>query len=282
MRKVNKIMMIAVSILLCSVLITSCVLSGTLAKYTSVGRSSASARVAKWGVNIDISSGDLPGGIQGAWNGDAFEFGSSDALRMSPGREYPQAIHIKFSGSAEVKLKVKIMVGISFDENLKVPKNIGGVTEDTYFIPMGFTFGAKNTESDTTIIEPDYVSEPWRHGTDADQMKNPNERVIAENVAKKIDTLSEVKGTTNGSDANYYIEKIFEPNQPIVFHPLKADSLPDTDVIIDQFDIGFRWPSSYTDATTNFNYSEIANYMIENLSAYTFAVRYTVTIEQVK
>ena len=55
MRKANKIMMMTVSILLCLVLITSSVMSSTLAKYVTTGTAqSSTARVAKWGVNVDI------------------------------------------------------------------------------------------------------------------------------------------------------------------------------------------------------------------------------------
>ena len=54
MRKANKIMMMTVSILLSFVLITSSVMSSTLAKYVTTGSASSStARVAKWGITIE-------------------------------------------------------------------------------------------------------------------------------------------------------------------------------------------------------------------------------------
>lgn len=58
MRKINKIMMMTVAILLSLVLITSSVVSGTLAKYTTSSSTSDSARVAKWGVTVEASYGE--------------------------------------------------------------------------------------------------------------------------------------------------------------------------------------------------------------------------------
>ena len=64
MKKGNKILMIIVSLLLTLVLITTSVLSGTLAKYTTSSSSSDSARVAKWGADIKITTSDkLPGNL---------------------------------------------------------------------------------------------------------------------------------------------------------------------------------------------------------------------------
>ena len=57
MRK-NKMMRIA-SALLVAVLLTTCAISGTFAKYTTSDSSTDSARVAKWGVSIVASGDDL-------------------------------------------------------------------------------------------------------------------------------------------------------------------------------------------------------------------------------
>ncbi len=51
----NKMMRIA-SVLLVATLLSTCVISGTFAKYVTSGSASDSARVAKWGVRFDIDS----------------------------------------------------------------------------------------------------------------------------------------------------------------------------------------------------------------------------------
>ncbi|MBQ1963297.1 MAG: hypothetical protein II369_04180, partial [Clostridia bacterium] len=53
--KKNKMMRIA-SFLLVAVLMSTCAISGTFAKYVTADTATDSARVAKWGVTIDISS----------------------------------------------------------------------------------------------------------------------------------------------------------------------------------------------------------------------------------
>ena len=53
--KKNKMMRIA-SVLLVAVLVSTCAISGTFAKYVSSGSAQDSARVAKWGVRFDITS----------------------------------------------------------------------------------------------------------------------------------------------------------------------------------------------------------------------------------
>lgn len=53
--KKNKMMRIA-SVLLVAVLLSTCVISGTFAKYTTSATSDDSARVAKWGVGIVVSN----------------------------------------------------------------------------------------------------------------------------------------------------------------------------------------------------------------------------------
>lgn len=53
--KTNKMMRIA-SVLLVAVLLTTCVISGTFAKYTTSKNASDSARVAKWDIDFDASA----------------------------------------------------------------------------------------------------------------------------------------------------------------------------------------------------------------------------------
>ncbi len=50
-------MMRLVSVLLICVLLTTSIISGTFAKYTTEGSVTDTARVAKWGIKIDVTSG---------------------------------------------------------------------------------------------------------------------------------------------------------------------------------------------------------------------------------
>jgi len=50
----KNVMMRVASALLVAVLMTTCAISGTFAKYTTSKTDSDSARVAKWGVSVDV------------------------------------------------------------------------------------------------------------------------------------------------------------------------------------------------------------------------------------
>ena len=56
--KKNKMMRIA-SVLLVAVLISTCAISGTFAKYVTKVSGTDSARVAKWGILLDLKAGDV-------------------------------------------------------------------------------------------------------------------------------------------------------------------------------------------------------------------------------
>ena len=117
MRKINRIMISAVSALLCLVLITATGLSGTFAKYTTTSEAAPeSARVAKWGITVsDEGSGlsdvyETPNGITVVNSGDP-----SDAV-VAPGTSGVLA-SVKVSGTPEV------MYNIDVTATLKIGKD---------------------------------------------------------------------------------------------------------------------------------------------------------------
>lgn len=57
----KNIMMRLSALLLVAVLLTTCVISGTFAKYTTAGSATDTARVAKWGVSVTVTGNDAFG-----------------------------------------------------------------------------------------------------------------------------------------------------------------------------------------------------------------------------
>lgn len=114
MRKANKIMMMTVSILLCLVLITSSVMSSTLAKYVTTGNASSStARVAKWGITVE-------GGTDLATKytqieGDTYKVQSSSGNVIAPGTRGALA-WFRVSGTSEVAYSVDFSGTIAIGE----------------------------------------------------------------------------------------------------------------------------------------------------------------------
>ena len=269
MRKINKIMMITVSILLTLVLITSSVVSGTFAKYASSGQSSATARVAKWGAVVEITA-NRPEGVTGT-DGDAIIF-STDALKMGPGSDYSNLMTVKFSGTAEVRLKVKIAVDVEFDESTmeipaKVAKSDAPANQYKYFSPMGTTFYAKKGETALTDAK-SYLSSPW-----FEKPANSKNMAIALENALVNGFKNHAEFEVNGSTA----EKEFAPNDPIFFKINSNSKVADT------FVLGFDWPTSHTDSTTGYDYGKIATYIADTfVEDASLSITYTVTVEQVR
>ena len=101
----NKYIRLA-SILLIICMVTTCGLSGTLAKYTTGGTSTDSARVAKWGVVLDIS-------------GDAFSktYGdtvSADVKVVAPGTD-GNLVNMTVSGKPEVAVAYDLEIDLELD-----------------------------------------------------------------------------------------------------------------------------------------------------------------------
>ena len=266
MKKTNKIMMISVSVLLSLVLITSSVVSGTLAKYVTSNNSSDSVIVAKWGAEIEVKLSDEIDGILKSEDDTHMkvEFTSDDSIRLGSGKEYLDALSIKFSGTSEVALKIKLALNIEYADGLKIPAGTGETATEMHFMPIGFTLGAKSSESSSTI-QSEYVVDSWTSGDDAIALCN--------NIEKQF--ISGIEKTSIGFEgASSCAEKYFAPNESLIF---KKSGGAEMDTLL----LGFGWDDSYTNAQTGYNYSEIGDYVLEQCATTTFGVKFTIIIEQV-
>lgn len=267
MRKANKIVMMTVAMLLSAVLLTTSALSGTLAKYvTSGGSHSESARVAKWGVTVrawvdadDIARLRAAGATVTTSDTNEMMVSISN-LKFKPGDDFSDVIHFEITGKPEVKAKVKFSVWVNYPKKsgdyyytLKVPSGVANLTEDTYFMPIGFTFGAVDT---TGSYVNSYLAEPWRYhaGTNPGGSNlglNNTENAIAAGVAAKMDVTK--KNYDNSFSRGF--EKTFAPTKDIVFHP-KTNSTVNKNININQFDMGFAYPMEWPPADkTDYKYS---------------------------
>lgn len=106
MRKINRIMISAVSALLCLVLITATGLSGTFAKYTTTSEAAPeSARVAKWGITVfDVGTG-LSETYENENGVTLVNSGSTGDLLIAPGTSGVLAA-VRITGTPEVMYDV--------------------------------------------------------------------------------------------------------------------------------------------------------------------------------
>lgn len=259
MPKANKIMMMTVSVLLCLVLLTTSAISGTLAKYTTTAESSASARVAKWGAKIDITlSEDVEGKLESKdySNLSVIQFKQDEALGIGAGTSYPEALKIKFSGTSEVRLKVKLVIGIVYSGGLAK----GG----TDYVPMGIKMKGNNGSVEN--LSDDFIGGPWFSGTGANDLVNNAQTAINNGIESKLDFTAETA----------CVEKIFAPNEPILFN-VKGE----TNATVNELVFGLEWPNTHNDGTGN-DYNKIGQYLLEQCADGKFGLDFTIIIEQVR
>lgn len=290
MRKNNKKLMIVVSVLLSLVLITSSVVSGTMAKYVTSASTSESARGAKWGVNVEVEFSDAVKALCS----DEDEDGTLDEivpvakdgvltvtlpnLPMAPGDDFTDAVSFKFSGKSEVRLKVSIDFIVQFNRAFTVPNTVGNFEEyaiaakkdlqDNYVcMPIRFT---ANTFSKDGTAYSDYKT-PWKVNSSRADIDMGIDSVTSTKLGMDLTG----KYSANG---NLYCEKIFSPGEEIVFHPTNDDSID-----IDRIAYGLKWDFENLEPTYNeekkLDFNEIETYILSKGPSVT--VTYIIKIEQI-
>ena len=145
----KNMMLRTASVLLIAVLMSTCAISGTFAKYVTSENGSDNARVAKFGVVVEADSfgmfkTDYETDDEHATFSGAYSVSSSDGDKLlAPGTEGSFA-DIKITGTPEVAVDVAIVATVTVSDNW----NVGGV----FYCPVVVKVGA------TSISGLDYTS----------------------------------------------------------------------------------------------------------------------------
>lgn len=183
------------AILLVVALVVSCVAGGTLAKYVTEGQGNDSARVAKWGVEVEVT-GD---GFQTTYNKDdvGSTIGTNTVISsdednvVAPGTK-GEFGGVKITGTPEVAVKVKTTADVELSG-----WNVGSSGE--FYCPLVFKIGG------TTINGLDYSSSTaGGEGSFESTIKKAIENATTKELAANTD-LSEV-----GESVTYSWEWPFE------------------------------------------------------------------------
>lgn len=140
--KKNRMMRLA-SGLLVAVLLTTCAISGTFAKYVTSESGSDFARVAKWGVEVEAESFDMfttdykTDDTTATFEGD-YSVSSEDAAErddvMAPGTSGSFA-KIAITGTPEVAVKVAVEATVSVSDNW--------IVDSDFYCPIVITVGTE-------------------------------------------------------------------------------------------------------------------------------------------
>ncbi len=142
--KKNKMMRIA-SVLLVAVLLSTCAISGTFAKYTEQKTASDSARVAKWGVSVSVGTDEDKDVFDKTYAVDTAGVitttVSSEDKVVAPGTS--GSIQFAISGKPEVATQVTVdPVGTWKD--ICLPASVSNAAED--YNPVKFSLTKDGTE----------------------------------------------------------------------------------------------------------------------------------------
>lgn len=133
----KNIMLRLSAVLLVAVLLTTCVISGTWAKYTSTGTATDSARVAKWGVEISAKAPDAK--VNELGGGDELEVATdTGVLVLAPGTETTELADITISGDPEVAIQVIYEATLTLT-NWKVDVTDDSTDNPVYYCPLVIT-----------------------------------------------------------------------------------------------------------------------------------------------
>lgn len=163
--KKNKMMRLA-SILLVCVLLSTSVISGTFAKYTTQDTASDSARVAKWGVTVDVASDAFSDSYKDtATTYDANEKGTTitvqastkDTKVVAPGTEGTLAT-VALAGTPEVDVTVTYTGSVTLTGWEVDPDGEGEGTSVEY-CPIEITVGSTTYKVDAANENMNTVSE---------------------------------------------------------------------------------------------------------------------------
>ena len=302
MRKRNKILMMAISSLLCLTLISSCLVSSIFSKYVTEDSVGGTVAFKKWGVTItaDVKDG-LPATVTGE---DGSATVTISGLNMKPGDDFSDAIRFTITGTPEVKCRVTVLTRFSYGS---VPgtsavnaMQMSGTEcgypneEFCYFMPVGLTFGtgyynSQNKTYTPTVYGKDannndlkytYISEPWRYcvGSGVPQSEchalkiNNAFRDTMYNIIDESGKISSssgyygADGKTFSNGKGIYVD--FAPNSGILFYP-KGQTHSETNKM-NSLTFGFHLPYEYSrvkDNTAVFSTAqldEIATYMSEH------------------
>ncbi|MBR0449765.1 MAG: hypothetical protein IIX30_03010, partial [Clostridia bacterium] len=101
--KKNAMLKIA-AILMVAVLLTTCAISSTFAKYITTGDGDASARVAKWGVTVEVAADEA---FFTNYNDGTEDIVVSGTTVVAPGTQNTEAITITVYGAPEVDAEIE-------------------------------------------------------------------------------------------------------------------------------------------------------------------------------
>ena len=219
MKNKSNIIIRIVAILLIAVMVTSCAISSTFAKYVTSNSISSSARVAKWGVTVTATPNEaLPGlrNVEFDAGNDTITITARE-FKMGPGDSLDEAINFTVSGAPETRFLITVDFELDYnDADFTIPENTEELESYANQIYMPVAFYIKKANDNTKYYCP---TEENRHVQPKDAEKN-----------FCLEFATQTGMILTGNTDNSKVAKIFEPNETVKFGNLSS------------FSVGWEWP----------------------------------------
>ena len=239
MRKFNKILMMTVAILLTFVLISGCILSGTMARFAISKDATTAATLQRFGaeVTVEVVTANLPTGATVDTTTTSVLSGKTIActvngLKIAPGETLADIIHINLNGTANVNCRLTMdVVTIFGDTDTKnsfyIPNGVGVSSGKTY-LPIRILCDKVNDKAASTSVSINCYT-PWNAGATSDALSNAGEvttqgkvsSTVCKILAQKFDVTCdnvESDGYTATSANTKYVYKDFVVDDKIALY----------------------------------------------------------------
>ena len=304
MRKVNRIMMAAVSVLLALVLLTTSILSGVYAKFTETDTVSINAGFKALGVSVDltfdetkISQHDItvsPSYEDAENKEEAIEADKKDGqytvalsgVRLAPGDNLDDLVKFHIYGTPNVDVKVNIDVDVSYDvASFTLAKNAGNLKAGDVYVPLYFTLGlGENSSEKFNIYVPRAIeaskANVTAYGDEIEcTMFYKSDTFPTNNGVRLSEAFTNVsytgsRNTTDHTKTDFSIEQVIKLGANQTRSAVGFQRGGNT---YNHLNFGFNWP--YEVSADN---NKIDAQLCSQTAQPTFDISFTVTVEQIK
>ena len=213
-KKITKVLTAIVAILLCLVLISTSIVSGTLAKFVITKDASTVVAFEKFGVKMQVKNGSV---VKSSLDTNTVTV-TYNATEIYPGYENKNLVLFTFDGTLTVPATLKIKVNIDLEDEFYISSDDFsslGTTADKYpranaaNMPLNFIVGSVYSK-DSDSITGNGLPSSWAQASDVTILANNIEKTICSNLRSSY----KINGSTLNPDANgdYFVTKDFAAN----------------------------------------------------------------------
>lgn len=224
MKKVNRILMATVAILLSLVLISTCLVSGTLAKFAIIKDATTEVSFKRFGVTMQVKRGST---VVSDNDANSVDIVYSPSIELYPGVSEKNSILFAFDGALNVPAILTVRVDVELSDKFFLPTGDTSYDTDTLvdfsgsstfstgkaYMPLAFYVGTVDDITKNALGTGDKLKSvaAWKSADTVESLETVLESAIVEHVKALIGTQNDVQNDSNG----YYVTKDLALNSQV-------------------------------------------------------------------